>query len=74
MACGCFWDENTDNFAQEVYSNVSKAWDNRAGRGIFQSQNLLAEAIFLRAACLRFLILWQESIFCIAAAYGVYLY
>ena len=22
MACRCFWDENTDNYAQEVYSNV----------------------------------------------------
>mmetsp|Transcript_12671 Transcript_12671/g.35664 ORF Transcript_12671/g.35664 Transcript_12671/m.35664 type:complete len:121 (+) Transcript_12671:313-675(+) len=36
MACRCFWDQNTDSYAQEVYSN--------------------------------------ESIFCVAAAYGVYLY
>mmetsp|Transcript_21199 Transcript_21199/g.37761 ORF Transcript_21199/g.37761 Transcript_21199/m.37761 type:complete len:121 (-) Transcript_21199:75-437(-) len=36
MACRCFWDQNTDNFAQETFSN--------------------------------------ESIFCVAAAYGVYFY
>eukprot|EP00873_Tetraselmis_striata_P018810 jgi/Tetstr1/439074/TSEL_027564.t1 len=36
MASRCFWDQNTDSFAQEIFSN--------------------------------------ESIFCVAAAYGVYLY
>ncbi len=24
MACRCFWDENTDNYAQEVFSNVRR--------------------------------------------------
>lgn len=36
LGCRCFWDEKTDNYAHEVFSN--------------------------------------ESIFCVAAAYGVYLY
>ena len=25
MACRCFWDQNTDSYAQEVYSNVRMA-------------------------------------------------
>eukprot|EP00741_Cyanophora_paradoxa_P010440 tig00000037_g10095.t1 len=36
MACRCFWDSNTDNYAQDVFMN--------------------------------------ESLFCVAAAFGVYLY
>lgn len=36
MGCRCFWDPNTDSFAQEVFTN--------------------------------------ESIFCVAAAYGLYVY
>lgn len=36
MGCRCFWDPNTDSFAQEVFTN--------------------------------------ESIFCVAAAYGMYVY
>mmetsp|Transcript_17001 Transcript_17001/g.28071 ORF Transcript_17001/g.28071 Transcript_17001/m.28071 type:complete len:127 (+) Transcript_17001:131-511(+) len=36
MACRCFWDANSDNYAQDIFMN--------------------------------------ESIFCIAAAFGVYLY
>eukprot|EP00002_Diphylleia_rotans_P013545 TRINITY_DN2645_c0_g1_i5.p1 TRINITY_DN2645_c0_g1~~TRINITY_DN2645_c0_g1_i5.p1 ORF type:complete len:130 (-),score=26.32 TRINITY_DN2645_c0_g1_i5:153-542(-) len=36
MACRCFWDPDTDNYAQEVYTN--------------------------------------ETLFCVAAAFGVYLY
>ena len=61
MGCRCFWDAETDNYAEDTYRNVRR----RAPR----SATALA-AICRRPPAPRA----QDSLFCVAAAYGAYLY
>lgn len=73
MGCRCFWDADTDNYADESYRNV---------RGCRSRSRSLCSP----AACIRLprsrrrtadrcaFSRPQDSLFCVAAAFGVYLY
>ena len=64
MGCRCFWDAETDNYAEDTYRNVRR----RAPRSAAQRASptpQYADARPRRA---------QDSLFCVAAAYGAYLY
>ena len=64
MGCRCFWDAETDNYAEDTYRNVRR----RAPRSSHSSSPTppqYADARPRRA---------QDSLFCVAAAYGAYLY
>ncbi len=49
MACKCFWDSDADNFAQDVFMNVSCCL-------------VVVDSLF------------QDSLFCVVAVFGVYFY
>jgi len=65
MGCRCFWDAETDNYAEDTYRNVRR----RAPRSATARQPDTA-AICRRPPAPRA----QDSLFCVAAAYGAYLY
>lgn len=69
MGCRCFWDAETDNYAEDTYRNVRR----RAPRSATALQPQLqpdTAAIRRRPPAPRA----QDSLFCVAAAYGAYLY
>jgi len=69
MGCRCFWDPKTDDYAQQVFSNVRLPRTSilhRLSRCLFPS---------LPSSLLdNHLLALQETLFCVASAYGVYLY
>ena len=72
MGCRCFWDAETDNYAEDTYRNVRR----RAPRSATALQPQLqpdTAAIRRRQADARPRRA-QDSLFCVAAAYGAYLY
>ena len=64
MGCRCFWDAETDNYAEDTYRNVRR----RAPRSATALQP--DTAAFRRPPAPPS----QDSLFCVAAAYGAYLY
>ena len=63
MGCRCFWDAETDNYAEDTYRNVRRRAP--ALRRRAPARPPYADARPRRA---------QDSLFCVAAAYGAYLY
>ena len=63
MGCRCFWDAETDNYAEDTYRNVRRRVLQAASRAPARPPH--ADARPRRA---------QDSLFCVAAAYGAYLY
>ena len=66
MGCRCFWDAETDNYAEDTYRNVRR----RAPRSATALQPDTAAIEYADARPRRA----QDSLFCVAAAYGAYLY
>ena len=65
MAARCFWDADTDNYAQDIFMNVSLL-----GRVCNIILSKWESALLMFSVCL-FL---QDSLFCVAAAFGSYYY
>ena len=63
MGCRCFWDAETDNYAEDTYRNVRRAPTLR--RTALQPDRRMPTPARSTA---------QDSLFCVAAAYGAYLY
>ena len=64
MGCRCFWDAETDNYAEDTYRNVRRRAP-RSATALQPDTAAYADARPRRA---------QDSLFCVAAAYGAYLY
>ena len=64
MGCRCFWDAETDNYAEDTYRNVRSR-----APALRQSAPARTAAICRRPPARA-----QDSLFCVAAAYGAYLY
>ena len=67
MGCRCFWDPDTDAYAEETYRNVS-------GPTAFEPPTYSPTASRRSRGAWRPLPVWQDSLFCVAAAFGSYLY
>ena len=66
MGCRCFWDAETDNYAEDTFRNVRRRASPRsATQRSSPTPPQYADARPRRA---------QDSLFCVAAAYGAYLY
>ena len=52
MGCRCYWDSDTDNYAQDIFMNVR-----------FPVDVTVSDFSSL-----------QDTLFCVAAAYGIYYY
>ena len=63
MGCRCFWDAETDNYAEDTYRNVRRRAP-RADAALQPDRRMPTPA---RSTA-------QDSLFCVAAAYGAYLY
>ena len=59
MGARCFWDDNTDSYAQEVFQNVR-----HTAATVMCQTGALAET-GLRVSCV------QDHLFCVAAAFGI---
>ena len=68
MGCRCFWDSDTDGYAEDTYRNVRTAH-------LSQPRPLDCRAPPV-ACCVadRRTLCPQDSLFCVAAAFGSYLY
>lgn len=68
MGCRCFWDPDTDAYAEDTYRNVRAAHRHRTT----DPQPADVEALTRRVEPT--LSARQDSLFCVAAAFGSYLY
>ena len=70
MGCRCFWDSDTDGYAEDTYRNVRTAHRASASR---DPSTARAPPV---ACCVadRRTLCPQDSLFCVAAAFGSYLY
>ena len=70
MGCRCFWDPDTDAYAEDTYRNV-RTPHRRATPATPRLAHTLSISCCVsncRTPCL------QDSLFCVAAAFGSYLY
>lgn len=67
MGCRCFWDPKTDDYAQHVLSNV------RFCAHMCSAAESPGQQLHL-ALTIANGVRMQETLFCVASAYGVYLY
>ena len=63
MGCRCFWDSDTDNYAQDLFMNVSTQY-------IMPYAALNGALPYIVSTCIGL----QDTMFCVAVAYGVYYY
>ena len=71
MGCRCFWDSDTDGYAEDTYRKVRTAHRASASRVLRRVPTAPPVACCVadrRTLCP------QDSLFCVAAAFGSYLY
>uniref|UniRef100_A0AAX7SVX3 Uncharacterized protein n=1 Tax=Astatotilapia calliptera TaxID=8154 RepID=A0AAX7SVX3_ASTCA len=61
MSSRCFWDADTDSYAEDVFMNVSA----------LLSHNFITRVRFLKSTLI---VLPQDSLFCVVAVFGSYYY
>ena len=69
MGCRCFWDAETDNYAEDTYRNVRRRAP-RSATALQPQRSSPTPPQYADARPRRA----QDSLFCVAAAYGAYLY
>ena len=75
MGCRCFWDPDTDAYAEDTYRNVRRFGTRTWRRTTAQRARRRRPIVPASLPPLRPLSpCWQDSLFCVAAAFGSYLY
>ena len=70
MGCRCFWDPDTDAYAEDTYRNVRTPHRAAASR----DPSTCSRTVHPCCVADRRTLCPQDSLFCVAAAFGSYLY